>query len=183
MLSGAGGLFTATVLERQDPDAISLAEGPLFLDIAPDGELLDWYHPALALVQALAEVVYPLNYARYWVKAPLSKAKNMYITGGLYDEDTMPDTAEYMVAAAGIPQLIPIGRVAPVFTLADLTPIPAPVTDNLVPGGGGTAITAGFRQYPGEGHFPIFTDPVARDQLSTFLQTVLTTGTATIPEN
>jgi hypothetical protein len=180
VLSGAGGLITSTVLERQVPDAKVLAESPLFLAITGQ-DLLDWYHPALALAQALAEVVDPVNYAPYWFKNPNGRAKNIYSVGGLYDQDTVADSNEYMQTAAGVPQLLPIGREAPTMELAGLTPVGGPVTNNIMPGGGGGPITAGFRQFPGEGHFPIFTDPIARDQLTGFLQSLLTTGTATIP--
>jgi hypothetical protein len=38
-----------------------------------------------------------------------------------------------------------------------------------------------FRQFQGEGHFPIFDNKSCRKQWSTFLQTMLTNGVATVP--
>ena len=48
----AGGLDIQELLRN----AINLSEN----------EVLDTFHPAVGLVQMLAEVVDPINYARYW---------------------------------------------------------------------------------------------------------------------
>ena len=105
-----------------------------------------------------------------------------FTTSGLDDTDTPPDLAEYLNAAAGIPEMMPVARDSPTLNLAALVPVGAPVTGNIT--SNGHPVTATFRQFPApEGHFPIFDDASCRYQWSTFLQTMFAspTGVATTP--
>ncbi len=183
VLSGAGGLVTATILERQNPQILPIVEGPLFFNLPP-GESLDWYHPALALIQTLAEAVDPVNFSRYWVEAPPAggRAKSVLTTSGLLDADTPSNTAEFMSVAGGLPQLLPLAHSSAAYALAGISPVGAPLSANLSPAAGGAAVTATFDQFPSpQNHFVIFDDRDARHQWSNFLGSLVTTGTATIP--
>ncbi|MHB8873607.1 MAG: dienelactone hydrolase family protein [Myxococcaceae bacterium] len=181
VVSGTGGLLTDTVLVRKDPiDLRALAEGPLLLNIEGK-ESLDEFHPALALTQTLGDIADPLSYARYWVKRPQGAAKNLYLTNGLLDPYTPASTAEAMAAAAGVPQMLPVGRDAKVFVLAGLPPLAPPVRGNAIAEDGGAAVTALFRQFPGQGHFPVFDDDTSRKQWREFFESALAGGAARIP--
>ncbi len=183
VLSGAGGLVTATILERQDPLMLPIVEGPLFLNLPP-GEALDWYHPALALIQTLAEAVDPINIARYWVNAPPTggTAKSVLTTNGLLDADTPSNTAEFLNVAARLPQLLPLAHDSAAYDLSGIAPVSTPLSPNLSPADGGATVTAAFHQFPSPwNHFVIFDDRAARHQWSNFLGSLVTTGTATIP--
>lgn len=180
VLSGAGGHLTTTIIERKDPiDLKELAEGPLLLNLEGK-ESLDPFHPVMALVQTLAEVADPMNYARYWVKRPTGAPKHLYVTSGLLDPFTPAFGAEAMAAAGGIPQLGPQVRQALVYTLRGIAPVAAPVAGNLAPESGGPAVTAVLRQFPDDGHYPVFGEP-ARVQWRPFLTSLVATGQATIP--
>lgn len=172
VLSGAGGHLTTTVLVRKDPINVrALAEGPLILGIEGK-ESLDPYHPMLALMQALADVADPASYGRYWIARPEGQPKHLYLTSGMLDPYTSAFTAEVLAASASIPQLMPIGEVSPPHLLAGLAPVQAPVQDNVT-SDTGAAVTAVFRQFPGEGHFPVFSNPSARRQWVAFFDKLL----------
>jgi hypothetical protein len=181
VISGAGGLLTATVIERQNPQLLPLIEGPLFLSL-PAGETLEWYHPALALIQTLAEAVDPINWGRSWITSPPpnGRPKNIFTTSGLLDLDTPTDTAEFLNTAARVPQLLPLAHTAYSYTLAGVPPVTAPLSGNVT--SGAQTVTASFHQWPApERHFVIFDDREARHEWSGFLQSLLNTGVATVP--
>jgi predicted esterase len=181
VLSGTGGHLATTILVRNDPiDLRALAEGPLLLNIEGK-ESLDDFHPALALTQTLGEIADPLSYARYWVKEPQGAPKNLYLTSGLLDPYTNPACAEAMAVAAGVPQMSPVGRAAKAFALAQLAPVAPPVSGNVSADSGGPKVTALFRQFPGQGHFPVFDDPSAHKQWRAFFESSLPGGAALIP--
>lgn len=181
VLSGTGGHLSTTILVRKDPiDLRALAEGPLLLNIEGK-ESLDEFHPALALTQTLGEIADPLSYARYWVKQPQGAPKNLYLTSGLQDPYTNPACAEAMAVAAGVPQMLPVGREARAFALAGLAPVAPPVSGNAAAEAGGPKVTVLFRQFPGQGHFPVFDDPSAHKQWRAFFESSLAGGAALIP--
>ncbi len=146
VLSGTGGHLTTTVLERKDPiDLRVLAEGPLFLNLQGQ-DTLDPYHPALALVQTLGDAADPMSYAPYW----LENGQSVFLTSGLEDPYTPWQGALAMAAAAGIPQLLPDATASLAHTLRALSPVALPLSGNV------DGKTAGLRQFPDEGHFPVF---------------------------
>lgn len=173
VLSGAGGYVTETVLVRTYPlDLPSLLRVILAL---PATEVLDEFHPVLGLLQTLAEVSDPLNYARYWLERPTGSAKNLYVTSGLLDLDVPPPTAAWMAAAGGVPPLAPLFAFADTFAAVGLTPLPRPVQKNVA------GVTAVFRQFQDQDHFAAFNDASARADWSTFLDAVVHTGIGAIP--
>jgi len=176
LLSGAGGHLTTTLLERVDGDPRAMAEGPLFLNIRGQ-ESLEQMHPALALVQTLAEATDPLSWARYWLREPPADGarRSMFVTSGLEDPYTPAPTAAFLAVAGGVPQMIGGNVDYEGFRFAGLAPVEAPVQGNVAASGPWPAATAVLRQFPGQGHFPIFDDPTARAQLRTFFRT-LTAG-------
>jgi pimeloyl-ACP methyl ester carboxylesterase len=180
-LSGAGGHLTTSILYRKAPDAKTLAEGPLFLNIA-GVESLEPYHPALAVAQMLVDIADPLNYARYWFKRPIGRAKHIYATSGLRDQFTVADAAEAMAVAAGLPQLIPVGRQSDVFALAGLAPLPTPATMNATSEDGKSRVTAVFRQFPKAGHYPVFDDKTARQQWAKFFESMFADDKPVVPK-
>ncbi len=179
MLSGTGGHLTTTLLARQSPQVKPLLEGPLFLGI--DGqESLDQFHPALAVIQTLGEVADPLNYARYWFRAPLGGRRSVFLTSGYNDADTPNATAESLAIAGGVPQLLGGQRDNPSFALEGLLPEAPPLTGNIAAQGGFPSVTAGLREFPNGDHFVVFDDPTARAEIGTFFRTLFDTGTPTL---
>lgn len=173
VLSGAGGYVTETILVRTYPlDLPALLR--LILNL-PSGEMIDEFHPVLGLLQTMAEVSDPLNYARYWLTRPNGNAKNLYITSGLLDLDVPPPTGAWMAAAGGVPPLAPLFAFADTFSAVGLTAIARPVHNDVA------GVTAVFRQFQNRDHFAAFDDPSARIDWSTFLDAVVHSGVGAIP--
>ncbi len=180
VISGAGGYLTNTILVRKDPiDLRALAEGPLLLGIEGK-ERLDAYHPALALVQALGDLADPANYSRYWIKRPQGAPKHLYVTSGMLDPYTSPFSAEVMASAGGVPLESPTAELSLPHDLAGLSAVTPPVKDD-VSSEDGRAVTAVMRQFPGQGHFPVFYDQTAHAQWRAFFDAVLHGKPVVIP--
>jgi pimeloyl-ACP methyl ester carboxylesterase len=167
VLSGAGGGFSITVLERKDiADFAALVRTFFRLD---DDELLTDLHPVLTLIQTLVDVTDPINYAPHWLSgAP----KDFLVTSGQHDEATPYRGAAAMAVAAGIPVVEPVVLPIPAYAWIGLPPATAPLSANA-PGGR----TAGFLQYtndlPGDDmdtHFLIYHRPEAINASMRFLQ-------------
>jgi len=157
VLSGTGGYLTNTVLQRKEPiDLLALAEGFAFLNLQGQDKL-DAYHPAIALMQTLGEASDPMNYARYW----LDNTPSLFLTSGNDDPYTPAAGTVAMAAAAGVAQLLPDATVSPAHELRGILPIAFPVRGSV------EAKTAVLRQFPGEGHYPVF-HAVARPEWHEF---------------
>lgn len=178
VLSGTGGHLMTTVLLRTDPiDLRELAEGPLFLNLS-NGEHIGPFHPALAILQTLGEAADPLNYGPHWLFDEGGGVKNLYMTSGLDDPYTPAIGAAALAADSGLPQWTDGSTASPAAELLGLGKVSGPLSANLTTPSGTT--TAVFRQFPNEGHFPVFDTP-AIDQWTEMFATGFATGTATIP--
>ncbi len=181
MLSGAGGHLTTTILERTgDVNLKALLESSLFLDIAGK-ESLDQFHPALALMQTLADVADPISYARYWFEEPVGERRSVLMMSGTADQDTPIETHEALAIAGGLPQLDNgCERAIPAFALAGLLPAAPPLTGNIPKSGDLPAVTAAIREFPGQDHFVSFNDPSAVAQIGAYFQSLFANGIPTI---
>jgi pimeloyl-ACP methyl ester carboxylesterase len=178
LLSGAGGHLTTSLLLRDQGALKTLAESRIFLNLAGH-EPLEQFHPALALMQTLAEVADPASYARHWIRAPVKAPRSVFLTSGLLDPYTPASSAEALAVAAGLPQLRGGEADSALFRLAGLAPVDAPLHANITLGPD-LAVTGALRQFPGQGHFPIFDDPTARRQLAEWFRTLAADGVPTL---
>lgn len=180
VLSAAGGHVSTSLLLRDGGRLRALVEGDLFLNLGGE-ESLDAFHPALALMQALAEPADPLNYAPRWLRTPEGRRKHVWLTSGLDDPATPAATTVALAVAGGVPQLVGGATTDAAFELAGLVPVPAPARGNIAASGAWPAVTAVLRQFPDEGHFPIFEVPSARVQLRGFFTSLAAGGDVTLP--
>ena len=182
-LSGAGGGLSTTLVSRDagDFDIQEILESALDFS---DEDVLDETHPVVALVQTLAEVTDPINYAAYWhrrVPHWPSTPQSVLMTEGLLDLQTPPDTAEALAAAGGLPIIAPTVHLSAAHRLLDNSRDTAPAIHNRE-GVNGEPVTAGLVQYGDGDHFVIFRDPNAAALYRDFLQTALNGGTPWISE-
>lgn len=180
LLSGAGGHLTTTILVRDDGTyrLKEIAESALFLGLT-DGEELHQFHPALALVQTMAEATDPASYARYWFREAEGQPKSVFLTSGLLDDMTPYQTTIAMALAAGVPQQEAGRTDSPEFELAGLEPMTGAARGNVTVGE--KTVSAALRQFPEGDHFPIFDDPTAREQMARFFRTLVTEEVPEIP--
>ncbi|MBI5497556.1 MAG: hypothetical protein HY904_21270 [Deltaproteobacteria bacterium] len=175
ILSGAGGGFAESILEKTEP--VVLAAAIRVLLGLPDEETLDEFHPLLTLLQSLGEVLEPLNAApRYY--APGRKPPNVLIYSGLLDEYTPPRTHGPLAAAAGIPVVEPVYQAVPPEVLRGLAAVSSPVTGDMSVDV--VAATAGLVQWPNNGHFAVYENSAATGTAQEFLRSLVDTGVAQI---
>ncbi|MBW2255134.1 MAG: hypothetical protein JRI25_11110 [Deltaproteobacteria bacterium] len=171
VISSAGGGLSITIVERKDPlDFAGLIAEVLDFD---GDEVVDEFHPVIALIQWLVEVTDPINYAPYWYSEqgrwedqnPMS----VVCFSGLEDVMTPYRTAEAMAAAARMPMLAPGVTSPDALALRGLPPQEGPLAAN-VPAFDGQ-VTAALTQWDGASHWVIFEDRNAARIYREFLRT------------
>ncbi len=175
VLSGAGGGLSITLMEReQDAGGLNIQDLLRNAINLADNETLDTFHPAVGLVQMLAEVVDPLNYAPYWFSESVywdHQSSHILMTEGMMDEYTPPASIEILAAAARIPIIgdpSSINTAQKILQLGNPTQADLNGEDSM-----GISITTGLVQYPEDGHFAIFYNEFAGQTYQEFLSSSL----------
>jgi hypothetical protein len=171
MISGAGGVLSITIVERTDPlDFASLVRELIDLQ---DGEPLTPLHPVIGVVQTLAEVTDPVNYAPYWFsqrggwdwQAPVP----VLLTNGTLDSNTPYSTAVALAAAARLPFVGAAASRADAVRMRVGEPQALPCQlDGLDYEGGRN--TSGFEQFLDGSHWVVFEEQPASDLAVNFLE-------------
>ncbi len=171
VLSGAGAGLSLTVVERVYPvDFPTLLTNLLSLD---PGELSE-FHPAVSLVQMMADITDPLAYAHLtWVRDAGVRPPDVMLTAGLYDQDTPHLTAEALAASLGLDILAPSVHLDEALQLGKSQLLPGPISANH--SANGFNVTAGLTQWGGKSddHFIIFDEPKLAAMYAHFLETAL----------
>ncbi len=154
--NGTGGGMMIAIMERKDPVDIRLAlEQAVGL---PPGEMLDYFHPLLTLVQTFLDPADPVNYAPLIVSSSEENGggrinrQHVLMFEGLQDPFTPPLSVESLAVAFGLEQIMPVEHPIEALALLGRAPIEGPVQGNL----DGGARTGGLIQYGSQGHFSIF---------------------------
>lgn len=191
VLSGAGGNMILSLLQKENPVSI-----PQLLElILNETDGMDEFHPVLSLIQLFIEPADPVSYGRYLIREPPPGVipKHIYLSQGLIDSYTPPDTTEALAVAAGLdlvePWLEPTHRLAlrllmdapsPADVdpeiLAGFAPLARPLAGNLLEG----TVTGVMLQYHAwgttDGHFVIYYNPEAKRDYRLFVGSFLSTG-------
>ncbi|MEE2644373.1 MAG: alpha/beta fold hydrolase, partial [Myxococcota bacterium] len=167
MLSGAGSNIAISIEQKKRPlDINALAKQALGFE--PDG-VLDRWHPALALLQTFIEPGDASNYAPLWFNRPPAgyPAKSVFMTAGLNDSYTPPETIFALAIAGRVPLIEPIFQEIDAlnYLAVDSAGLP-PYAANVAEG----RASAGLAQFEGQGHFLIFEDTSARRRAANFLK-------------
>lgn len=173
VLSGAGGGFGITMLERKDIlDFAHLVK--VFLAISDD-EGFSELHPGIMLVQILADISDPVNYAERWNQRTVGRMPaSVLMTSGEHDAATPYRTAIALATAARLQITSPVVVNAPEFDWLGQVPATAPLRANA------NGQTAAFAQWTDDiagtnvdTHFVIFHRPEAIELGNHFLETAL----------
>jgi hypothetical protein len=172
VLSGAGGLTLRSILEKTSPHPLLPAVRVALAD--PD---VDRVHPVLSLAQQLADAADGVNHGRYVLRRPPEGATGRHVLQVFGVGDTYaPDSTQLALAKAlGLLQA-PQGQ----------SPLDAVSTVDLPTAGtnaGGRTGVVVLYPKPGaaDAHFVLFEDDTAAAQVATFLATLVTDGTPTVP--
>ncbi len=165
ILSGAGASLTYSLLGKTSP--INIPAGVQLALQDPDvGE----NHPVLSLMQGFFDPVDPLNYAQYIGArqiADVTTPRHVLHTIGIGDTFTPQLTLQTMAVALRTDVVSPLIED---FRNRTITPIEPPVSDNKSVGG--QRFTVLSRQYEPadyDGHFVLFQNPQAIDDMLEFL--------------
>ncbi len=174
VLSGAGAGISLTVMLRKVPADIANTLGTV---IGLDKGELSEFHPAVTVVQLLADITDPLSYGRLILHRPNGeRPPHVLLTEGLLDEDTPSLTAEALAAAIGLQVLAPVVHLSDALEIAKTQVLASPVENNLKING--FPVTAVVSQWAKFGHFVIFQSKQAKAMYTTFLETAIDSGTA-----
>ncbi|MCA9563044.1 MAG: hypothetical protein KC561_06125 [Myxococcales bacterium] len=177
-INGIGGYLSVTLVERKDPIDINAQIGAVIgLDRA-----LTRFHLIAAMAQLGGDVADPINYAprwRGWEGNP--DGSHMFLINGRLDHTTPEDSVNSATVAGRVYPMEPSGWNPDPFLVADLLPIPRPVTANSVAYDGTTALTMATYLDAEQGHFTIYNNSEARNLLVDFWESALE-GAPVLPE-
>lgn len=191
MLSGTGSMLTVTLLERQD---VSPLVQQLILGDRADEEDLSFFHPAVSLVQTLADPADPLHYARMIVGEPRPgfAPKSVLMTEGVAadgsgDSYTPPRTTEIQAVVMGLPPQEPvIHTVEGLEWDLKLGPVKIPVggLSGNIAGGKASGVLAQWDSstISADGHFVLYNIDAAMAQASQFLRNLADDPVGRVPE-
>ncbi len=178
VLSGTGGGFSLTLVSQTREFGAVKAVVKELLGLA-EGEVLDEFHPVTTLLQTYAEPADPICYARTYIEEPLGgMPKNLFLSEGMSDENTPPQTTEVFAAALGLPQARPVHNLVDGLTLKGLEPVDLPLEGNLVYEG--ALSTGALIQYEPGDHWALFAEEEREMQYVNFLASYIETGLAKI---
>jgi hypothetical protein len=163
-LSGAGGGFQVSLVEKVDPVAIKdTLRAVLQLD---DSEEIDLFHPVITLLQTWVDPADPINYGRRW-RERRGHVPHLVATSGLQDTFTPPPCHAGLAGAFGLPLAKPVSKPLEVLDLLGIAPV-GPVVQGDLESADGDPLTVAMLQYPDDGHFAVFDNPDAQDAMRSF---------------
>ncbi|MCP4868373.1 MAG: hypothetical protein GY898_06620 [Proteobacteria bacterium] len=173
VLSGSGGGLSMTIMQREDPFII---RDVLLSGIgAPEGTTLFEMHPIVGMVQSLAELTDPINYAPYWIAKSERGPSSLLLTEGMHDIQTPADTSEALATSGRLGVVRPFEE-RDVFglELRGLESIREPYSGNFEHPSG-VNVTTGVAQFDTD-HFAIFTNADASQLWANFFYSMAQEG-------
>ncbi len=167
MLSGAGSNIAISIEQKTKPiDINRLVKIALGL---PNDEVLDRWHPALAVLQMFIDVGDGSNFGRFWFDSPRMnyQPKSIFMTAGLLDDYTPPDAIFALAVSGRVPLIEPVYQEIDALNFLNIPSAGVPPFSGNV---ADRKATAGLAQYPDQGHFVIYDLPSAKERYSKFLK-------------
>lgn len=176
-LNGMGGLLSYTLLERTDPLDF---EEMIRIAVGETDSPLTIFHPALDIVQLLADAVDPINYAPAWfLTAPAGQGTSVLQTAGFLDDLAPYLTVNGLSVASGNVPVVPVAWDIPEMDWVDREPIEMPYSGNVV-AADGEELTAGLITRDDLGHQAVKQDENLAWTAAEFLATGLLEGLPTV---
>ncbi len=169
VLSAAGGLLAITLEQKTKPTDINELVST-FVPIAEAG-VLDRWHPVLGLLQLFIEPGDPVNYAPFWFHEPIAGTapRHIFMTAGLDDEYTTPDSMFALAAAGRVPIIEPVQAPIELFDIYGIEPAGIPPYSGNVANG---RASAGLVQLRNTGHFAIQRNVTLRNRYRRFVESI-----------
>lgn len=187
VLSAASGIITHALIEKTEPlpgipaliATILALPGDGYMEaFATEGFTVE--HPIATLVQTWVEVSDGTNYVHMIFDQPRAgfMPKSVLMTEGLRDTFSPPRSIEALAGAMRVPQIAPVH-----FEIEALRVLGIDSTSSAMNNVAGGLATAGIVQYPTDGHFAIYRNDTARQQVLSFFESLTdgSNGTITPP--
>ncbi len=185
VLSGNGASLRDALRTKTKPENIAgslpyVLQDPMMSD--PNiGVGITAFHPVLSLLQQWIDPADPLNFAALLATPPaMHTAKHVFQTFGLDDSYSPPITMATFAKAGGFVEVSPDASAKKPFDELRLSAVAAPYAAE------DKAFTLGMRQYGAaknsDGHFVVFDNPVAHNDMLRFFMTATSTTPPTIGE-
>lgn len=189
LLSGAGGGFASSMVEKVDPPPSIASILRLVLQM-PDDEEIDLFHPVPALLQTFVDAADPLNYGAVWAELQQEFPRHLVVTSGLQDTFTPRRNHFAMAGSFRLPLAEPIFERPAVIDLLDIGTVGETCSGNqrvdsaVNEDGGPVDVTACMVQFENDGHFAVFQNPIGRRLFSDFFSTLFAgDGVPTVTTN
>ncbi|MGC6415969.1 MAG: hypothetical protein ACON3Z_02510 [Bradymonadia bacterium] len=169
VLSAAGALLAISLEQKTRP--ININELIEALVPTADVGVLDRWHPVLAVLQQFIEPGDPANYAPFWFHEPLpgTAPRHIFMTAGLDDEYTPPESIFALAAAGRVPVIEPVIEPIELFDVYGVEPAGIPPYSGNVAGG---EASAGLVQIRDMGHFAIQQSVTLRNRYRRFVESI-----------
>ncbi len=192
ILSGSGGTLAVALLEKTEPTpSVASLVKTVLLRLGPDDDELDYFHPVIAMAQAVVDAEDPSNFARLIIREPRPgyPPKSIYMTEGIGpdgvgDSFAPPHGIEAHAIAMGLPLMSPVQFPVPELTMGGggTVEIAAAGLRGNLGGGLATGVLAQWAPPAGkDGHFVVFDVPQAEQQVVGFLRSLADGSPGTIP--
>ncbi|MDP2341846.1 MAG: hypothetical protein Q8O67_12880 [Deltaproteobacteria bacterium] len=178
LLSGAGAGFAASMVEKVDPPP-AIADILRLVLSMPDTEEIDTFHPVPAILQTFVDAADPLNYGDLWRHRSGRTTPHLVATSGLVDTFTPKRNHAGLAGSFGLPVADPVSEPLAVTEILGIGTADDVVTGNLTTDDG-DPLTAVMIQFPTDGHFAIFNNPVGQQIFTDFFQTLFQDGVPTV---
>jgi hypothetical protein len=176
-VNGMGGLLSYTLLERTDPLDF---EAMIRVAVGEEEERLTVFHPALDVVQLLADAVDPINYGPQWfLRAADGEGTSVLHSGGLLDQSTPWLTVNALAVASGNQPVDPMGWEIPELAWVEVEPLATPFSSNVV-AADGEVLSAGLITRADLEHQAVEDDFDVAWAAAEFLGSGLVEGTAVV---
>ncbi len=178
LLSGAGAGFATSMVEKVDPPP-AIADLLRLVLSMPDDEEIDVFHPVPAVLQTFVDAADPLNYGQLWRHRSGRTTPHLIATSGLADTFTPKRNHAGLAGAFGLPVAEPVSEPLAVTEILGIGTTGDVVTANLLTDDG-APLTAAMVQFPNDGHFAVFRNPVAQQIFTDFFRSLFQEGVPTV---
>jgi len=182
MLSGAGGSWIYNLTLKQEPVPI----GPLFEWIL-GMDRFDAFHPMATIFQTVTDGSEAMAFASHWIHDPPGEGdpKHVLLIEGVVDRYFLPVMVNGLAMAAGLDAAAPLGEpsLADALFMAGRGVVDLPASDNIdIHGQRRTGLVLQYTASEGlDGHYVPFEYPEIKYQYACFFDSLVRTGTATVP--
>jgi hypothetical protein len=146
----------------------------------PSDDVIDTFHPIPSLLQTFVDPADPLNYGPLWRHREGRHTPHLVVTSGQLDTFTPPRNHAGLAGSYSVPLASPIAAPLPVLSLLGIDDVGDTTVSGNLRTDDDAPLTAAVVQYPVDGHFAVFDNPVAQALVTEFFTSLHTDDVPTV---